>query len=1041
MYARVRKIVILLFASVVFGAGGLCWYALARYTDPEVIRNLVIGFAREKLPGAKIDLASVEPRLFGDSRLREIVVETSTEGGGRRPIIRLPEVTLTLDTDWLRRNSLRPHIRKAVLERAELHLHREMDGTWNVSPWIGLHEPQFSGSTTVEIRDATLLVTFADPALPSIRLDAIDIDAELTQPANIEFHLACRHEVAASIQVDGKIELATKLLQVEARTGSPIDLALLRGLIRSFEPAKLAPLRELVGSLDLRLVGAAQVTETGVDWEGSLEGRLSDVSFTHPSFPNPVRNVEGSFTASPKGLDVPSLKMRIGAVRADLAGTLLGWGDPSIVGHGAIRDITFSDRIRSLAPKRHQQTWDKFKPQGSFDLKGTVGYENGKLRMTGAAQLRDVACSYYKFAYPVDRINGRAELHDDGHVSIKGNGVVGGRRVEGAGTISDLHRGSAIDLRFTGTGVPLDEALMQALPASAEKIARKFDGVGTADVTVRVTRPRSKTGNRNVKPQVAVDADLHLQRVLCEWFPYELFDVTGHLSYRPEKTLFTGFTGTSDGATIEVDGQTLKTTIGTYVNVAVRGENVKLDEKLRRAIPVANRVAWEALDPRGRVAFGCRVIDRPDTPLDIALNIDPTHASVRPVAFPYRLDGSGGQVGYEGGMTTWRDLEVRHGAALWTSSGNVVLSADGGVLTLNDVVCDRLAFDEDLRLAAPVELTSVLDFLSPNRPVEIDFKEFAVRWWNDNARPIKVSYDGAVSFVDAALVPDVGAENVTGKVTFAGVTQGEKLDLRGNIELKSISIANFRARNLTARLTARGDEVNASNIKGDFYGGVLSGKVLGNVGLRPAYECELFVSDASLKQYVRETVREPPDIDGVVGAQLFLSGSGAEIDRLDGKGLLTIRDADVYRVPILLDIFKLIKFQTPDGKVFDDVTCMFSFRDNTMLIDHLELLGPSLSLKNEPGGRMDLTNYALDLAMSPRGFKRRLKIPLISPLVNTATDQLLTIQVRGTLTDRKLILEPVPCFRRLFEGSWRLFNPPADEDSSRSRFDPSRPAP
>jgi hypothetical protein len=68
---------------------------------------------------------------------------------------------------------------------------------------------------------------------------------------------------------------------------------------------------------------------------------------------------------------------------------------------------------------------------------------------------------------------------------------------------------------------------------------------------------------------------------------------------------------------------------------------------------------------------------------------------------------------------------------------------------------------------------------------------------------------------------------------------------------------------------------------------------------------------------------------------------------------------------------------------------------------------------------MSLDTYELNMHLRPRWAKNRLNIPLVTPLANASSDQLLSIWVRGKLSSPMLIPEPAPVIRRLLQGSSR----------------------
>lgn len=299
------------------------------------------------------------------------------------------------------------------------------------------------------------------------------------------------------------------------------------------------------------------------------------------------------------------------------------------------------------------------------------------------------------------------------------------------------------------------------------------------------------------------------------------------------------------------------------------------------------------------------------------------------------------------------------------------------------------------------------------------------------------SIDAMVRLRDANIVPAVGIRRVSGSVTLAGTCSDDYLQLLGEVDLDSISVNGFVATNVTTPLLIQKEQhtpgseasgrVDLTEIRGDFYAGRITGKLRSIVGDNPAFEFNLNVANASLNNYVRNSYRNPPAVDGIVDAGLLLTGSGETIGTLNGAGSVRIRQADLYRLPLIYDIVRLFSGEIPSDRVFDDVLCDFTLRDKLMLISKLELTGPSLSLIGEkPAGRMNLETNDIGVTMKTRWAKGQLRFPLVTDAANFVNDQIGIVQVRGKLQNPSIYYEPVPGVLRIFKIVPRVFERIAD---------------
>ncbi|MGL5093967.1 MAG: hypothetical protein ACRDD1_00160, partial [Planctomycetia bacterium] len=140
----------------------------------------------------------------------------------------------------------------------------------------------------------------------------------------------------------------------------------------------------------------------------------------------------------------------------------------------------------------------------------------------------------------------------------------------------------------------------------------------------------------------------------------------------------------------------------------------------------------------------------------------------------------------------------------------------------------------------------------------------------------------------------------------------------------------------------------------------------------------------------------------------------------NGSGRFHLREADLYRLPVVLDLFDLLNFQSPNGQAFDEVDCSFHLRDRMMILHKLDLQGPSLSLVSEEEGRMNMETLQLDVRLRPRWGPRvgrgRLNIPFVTPAVDQTADQLMTIRVQGRLDEPVISPELIPGAKRILDG-------------------------
>lgn len=1035
VYRRFRRTCVLLFALTVFGGGGLAWYVYVHYTDPETVRRLAIEAAEKALPGSRVRIESASFCLLGGVRLNKIEVMLPIAEDELQRVVECDRLHLYPNRDQLLRGSL--EFTKVVLDAPILRLHRDAEGQWNVSRWIKDKPLVLPYGVQVLIRNARVEADDATGALPAQMLTEINARIRFLPKATVRWELVANHALLQQLQSAGVADLDRDAIHLEAESATTLGPPLISMIEKFSVPIDKQVVRQVGGSLKLRFAADITKTAEGFSWDSKLLGELDDGTFVTSKLPHPVRDIEATFELSSKGADLKRLRFTMGTAWGELAGRLPDWDLEQFHGTASLWGLPINQEIYPLLPERHQRTWERFSPSGKADVHIILRRANEQWVTTGTTDVSNVSVRFNKFPYPVTDGRGKIVLHEDGHISIEGAGLAAGREVAVTGTIANTQPKAPLDVKVTAKRVPIDEKLRAAFcatPIPVQEAVAKFDVEGFCDVDAAFTRQPGEDLIRFL-----VRADVICSRCRSDYFPYPLRNVAGTILVSNYKTEFVSFTGVGldNSATVELGGQVLKTTDGTQLEVAVDAKDVPLDDTLLAALAPAWKPAWHAVKPEGHVDIECLIVKQAERPLDVTVFLDPKPtAAVTPTAFPYRLHDLRGMIRIADGKVAWMGkgnesrMLARHDDVVISCGGSFEVVEGWRVLKLQHLTCIRLPVDGDLRRALPGSLQQVVDFVAPDRPIEMEMRRLDVTWPEDHSTGPTVSMDGQFRFRSAGVVPSVGLKNVTGVVALTGTCSDDYRRIIGQVDLDSMEVHGFRAANVTSPLVIQQDQddetqavrhrVDLPEIRGEFYSGRITGKLRSIVGESPAFEFHLNVANASLSEYVRQSYRGGPAIDGVVDAGLLLTGSGPTIGTLNGAGSIRIRQADIIRFPLVYDIVRLLALEVPSDRVFDDVVCDFTLRDKLMLISRLDLTGPSLSLISDPDGRMNLETNAIAVTMKTRWAKDRLKLFPITDILNTGNDQLYLVLIRGQLQRPSINVELLPGVKRILERLDRM---------------------
>jgi hypothetical protein len=720
--------------------GGLGYgvWRVQSYVSPDAVRAAVAASFGDQFPRTEVRVGSARMRVFGGISVRDLALARAGDG---EPFFVAPAAVIYHDKEQVNRGRL--VIRKIELDGPTLRLERTADG-WTLD---GLTKPGPADATlpTFVVTRATVTVTDRRPnGLPPLTL----ADASFTlvnDPAPVFLNLTARATATVGGRVTAAFNLAARLNrrtgQATVRAELP-DLPLgpdLADLLAPYLPDP-APLWAVTGRLGL----AAEVSrEPDAAPRYDLRVTLRDGRIAHDALPAPIEGITVAARLADGRLTVEKATARLGAsaVEASLAtGNLLtGRSDsPEDLLDRAevtVRDLPLDDalfdrlaRFGDKAAKRRRL----FNPAGTAH----VGYRfqrrpGGWLRTVEFRPAR-LALMYDKFRYPVTDLAGAVVArftHDDqDEITVDLSGSAGGQRVALAGTVAGPDPDPFIALKLSGTNVPIDDRLFDALPGPKYPAAlRKFRASGRGDFEADIRQAKGVNKTESVFRVRVYDAAVcHTQ------FPYPLEGVAGNVTVyvtavapgrpvRPgepveeppdtDRVEIRDCTARHGPGTVWLrgDSEPVPGTRDRRLSLSVWGKDCPVDDHLRRAVARLDlESAWRTFAPRGAMTFNIDlgILDRaaPATPArppvgpvvpprspavpslgqlmkraspaapadvpfdpatDLTLAVNFEGPSVTPDFFPYDLDALAGQVRYEGSRVRVERMTARHGRSRW----------------------------------------------------------------------------------------------------------------------------------------------------------------------------------------------------------------------------------------------------------------------------------------------------------------------------------------------------------------------------------------
>jgi len=747
---------------------------------------------------------------------------------------------------------------------------------------------------------------------------------------------------------------------------------------------------------------------------------ILDADGSHRKFPYRVRHITGTVEVAPDRIYLRELAGEHHGAPVVVNGWLAEarWYAASelrITG----RDVSLDGDLYAAVNERYRRLWD------TFDLAGTADIDVDMIRAPGTAKdpapqattvdahLRDARACYAGFPYPVEDITGGVTIGGDRLRVGRLTGRNGAARIVVDGYADLANEGlSDLNLRLEAERIAFDDTLLAALPDDGEAQVARFDPRGTFDLVGEIGYDPSA---KRAVHDLAVT--LRNARVIYSGFPATVEQVSGTVRLQPGRITVEQLTGRRGDCAVAVSGVFSSAVDRTDSHAVIRCERLVADEDLLAALPKGARSVCRDLRITGPVQTITRyekrgpsgaVVDTLHTTIDAAgasidLARDPENS--------YRLTITRGTVTVEPGQITIDDLHATHGEA------SVVLS---GVITYDDERVEgdfvlsgkHILLDEDLRLAIPWRWRRTWNRMALTGAVDLEMD--SLRYHRDRGAP-SADWDFAGRLAAAGVGLEAGVRiadlvgTLAGRGSFSDAAGGLSADCALTID--SLVVHDRRVENVRGRLekSAANGFLSLAGLAGELYGGQVSADARVRFEQNAShYDVSAILHDVDLREFVRAGKKPPANYESVAGridAHIFLTGTGGEPDSRRGGGKLEIRDARLYRLPLIEAILNVISFTASEEFAFQEMFAEFFITGRYVEAADVVLQGTALALVGSGTIVPATENLALKLvAVTPH---RWVKVPVITEFLEGASRELIEIDVHGPLSDPVIQAKPL----------------------------------
>lgn len=631
----------------------------------------------------------------------------------------------------------------------------------------------------------------------------------------------------------------------------------------------------------------------------------------------------------------------------------------------------------------------------------------------------DGGVNFEGFPYPLERLGGRMRIASGGFDLQDVTGVRGAARAQVSGRVEWTGEGDPkFELELGASNVPLDAVLAAALPPEVRESYVGMDPAGSLDLSGRIvshpTQPRL---------EYRLDASLRGVDLTAPSSQARLTGTDAQLTLTPDEIAIRSARGNFGNSELRIDGSLSAQPTLPRFSLHLCSDRLALDEKLRGILPDAWQSTWKSLKPAGHVkldvrcrrgiafdgptssaAGASRPASQPTTQpdarpadLDFLATVEPLDAGATYAGLPLALEQINGKVVISPDKVTLEGLSAKHDATSLSVSGEV-LPRPGGTRAELALSAAHLQLNEPLRQALPARLRQQWTEVKPSGEMDLEFRKLVID--SPHGGTATWEFEGNAAMRNFAMSVGPQLSGVFGTIEAAGKV-GADLSIEGRTALSRVDVDGRRLAGAIAdlRRDPGSSLLRVENMFAHLYGGTVVGYCQVDYGSEvPAYSVSLDIRDVSLDRFLNAEPSpgsKPIQAKGLLSAKLSLSGESDKPATRRGGGSIAIREAQVFKIPLLLAILQVIHL-TVDDNAFHDATATFALEGAELVLSEIDMRGNALSLVG--AGRVDTPTQKLDLTLLIGSPWRLPRLALLSDVVDSIAREFMEVHVGGTLS-------------------------------------------
>ena len=758
-------------------------------------------------------------------------------------------------------------------------------------------------------------------------------------------------------------------------------------------------------------------------WTFDFTGQLTRGRIDDPRLPHALTEIRATAHVDNGGFSIQEFKAR--SNQAVLSLTCKGGFRPSspMTINADVSQLALDEQFQAILPHKFQEAWHKLRPEGVIDASVTLRYDGHDWQPQVRIACRDVSFAPHKFPYRLEHTTGLLEVKDDLlHMDLAT--VSENHPLHIVGEFRNPTGDSTGWLHVASDALPIDEKLIKALPVPAQTLVRSLDLKGNIGFQFEAVRDAvGKPFHQHLLLR-ASECGLRYDR-----FRYALSKVRGDVEMIDGDWRFRNLEGFNGTSRVTGDGALLATPRGDELSLRLTAVNVPLEGELREALQPGMRQVWALLQPHGIIDLTANIhyLGQPEL-VEVAVRAEPRSdtCSFEPVRFPYRLENVQGIFSFGDGRLKFERCSAWHGPVKMACNGACTFQPDGSwQLRLDRVSVDRLRMDRELMQALPPQLKKRLGELNLTGPMSLQGSVVHIRSANA-AEPMTSLWNLSVGMNQVGVDCGLRLENIYGKVAVSGWSDGTRFQTRGELDLDSLTCQDHQFTQMLGPFkiddqeaifgsgVAQRDNQNLPPgqpraqprpLTAKIFGGTVYGDGWALLGPQPQFGLQASLVNADLATCARELGSSDRNLRGRVNGGVALGGFGRNRTSLRGEGGLQLRDANIYELPVMISMLKILNFRVPDPNAFSKSDAAFRVEGEHIYFNKLDFNGDAISLVGK--GEMNFQGDARLVFTAVVG-RADSGLPVLRNFFTGASQQFMQIRVDGNLRNPDIRQEAFP---------------------------------